>query len=245
MSLAVHTNDARAFHYALLASIVLHALLLQIFAQPREAWRPVEPAPLIARLVDPPAPPSPPVVEEQPSPAPKKPAPTARRRPAPIAKPAPALPAPEAEQPAAQSPVVQPLAQQGPAQKEPELAQKAPEENKQATIPPSPIVQPEPVREFDPKVLATYRLEIIQLARQFKRYPPLARENNWEGRAEVRLRFAPGGKRPSIDLLKSSGYPILDRQAIDTMSKAVVPVPESLRGRQFALDVPVIFNLDD
>jgi protein TonB len=115
----------------------------------------------------------------------------------------------------------------------------------QPVAPPPPVVQPQPVREFDPKLLATYRLEIIQLARQFKRYPPLARENNWEGRAEVRLSFAPGGRRPSVDLLKSSGYPILDRQAIDTMSKAVVPLPEALRGRQFALDVPVIFNLDD
>ncbi len=243
MSQAVHTNDARAFHYALLASILLHALLLQLFAQPRESSRPLQQPPLVARLVEPPVPPSAPAVEERPAPAAKKPAPAARRRPAPVAKPQPAVPAPEPEpEPLAQSPVEQPLAPQAAAAAEPEPAQK----DTRAADPPPPVAQPrEPVPEFDPKLLATYRLEIIHLARQFKRYPPLARENNWEGRAEVRLSFAPGGRRPSIDLLKSSGYPVLDRQAIDTMSKAVVPVPEALRGRQFALDVPVIFNLDD
>ena len=244
MSQAVHTNDARAFHYALLASILLHALLLQLFAQPREAWRPVEQAPLIARLVEPPVPVSAPAVEEQPAPAPQKPAPAARRRPAPLAKPQAPLPAPEPE-PATQSPAEQASLEDRVAQNPAHVEQPLPTPAPSAPPAPAPVAQAEPVRESDPKLLANYRLEIIQLARQFKRYPPVARENNWEGRAEVRLSFAPGGRRPSIDLLKSSGYPILDRQAIDTMSKAVVPVPEALRGRQFALDVPVIFNLDD
>jgi protein TonB len=167
-----------------------------------------------------------------------------RRRPAPVAKPQAPLPAPEPE-PATQSRPGQGSIEEPAAQAPAPFEPPSPIPPQTAPPPPAPAALAERAAEFDRKLLATYRLEIIQLARQFKRYPPIARENNWEGRAEVRLSFAPGGRRPSVDLIKSSGYPILDRQAIDTLAKAVVPLPEALRGRQFALDVPVIFNLDD
>jgi TonB family protein len=45
----------------------------------------------------------------------------------------------------------------------------------------------------------------------------------------------------------SSGHEILDNQAIDMLKKGktTVQIPASLRGREFSIDVPVIFNLDN
>jgi TonB family protein len=48
-----------------------------------------------------------------------------------------------------------------------------------------------------------------------------------------------------VVVVRSSGYQVLDRQAVDTMSKAAVPVPPALRGKPFALEIPMIFNLDE
>ena len=50
----MHTDPNRAFSYAVLASIVLHALLLFGFSQRNVAKRPAPPVPLFARLVQPP-----------------------------------------------------------------------------------------------------------------------------------------------------------------------------------------------
>src|SRR6185503_353769 len=97
------SGQNRVFHYAILASLLLHALLLLGFPDLIErARRAVSlPAPLIARLMEPeaaaPAPPPPPPVEkvEPPKPAPRlaKPVPKAPQ-------PAPVLPTPVVEQPA-------------------------------------------------------------------------------------------------------------------------------------------------
>ena len=98
-------NDSgqnRVFHYAILASLLLHALLLLGFPDLIDrARRAVSfPPPLIARLMEPEpaAPAPPPAVEkkvEPPKPAPRlaKPVPKA-------AEPAPVAPAPVVEQPA-------------------------------------------------------------------------------------------------------------------------------------------------
>jgi protein TonB len=70
-------------------------------------------------------------------------------------------------------------------------------------------------------------------------------DNNWEGRADVRVSFGADGRRSSIGVVRSSGHEVLDRQAIDTVTKAFVPVPPALRGKEFAFEIPVIFNLKD
>jgi TonB family protein len=73
----------------------------------------------------------------------------------------------------------------------------------------------------------------------------MAMDNNWEGRTDVRIVFGADGKRLSITIARSSGHETLDRQALDTVSKAFVPVPAALRGKEFALEIPVIYSLKD
>jgi len=81
--------------------------------------------------------------------------------------------------------------------------------------------------------------------RRYKRYPALAMEKGWQGRVEVRMVIGANGMLASTSIKASSGHAILDNQAVDMLKKGktTVQIPASLRGREFSVDVPVIFDL--
>jgi protein TonB len=236
-------RENRIVGFAALASLLLHALLLVSFPGLLERKRlSAIPERLTARLVAPkpePAPPAP-RAEGPPEPQPAKPQPQAeepRKSPAkPAAKPAPA-PTPEP----AQAPVRQ--AAQTPAPPAPAASVTASETGIQAKVEPQPAA-PAPSPD-EAGLIAKFRLDIIAQAKRFKRYPRLAMENNWEGRADVRIVFGADGRRVSIGIARSSGHEALDKQALDTLTKAFVPVPAALRGKEFAVEIPVIYSLKD
>ena len=91
-----------------------------------------------------------------------------------------------------------------------------------------------------------YRLQLIDEARRHKRYPPLARENNWQGDVLVAVVVGANG-RPTVTLKGSSGYEVLDRQALEMFRQATraVAVPPALRGKEFVLDVRAVYGLED
>jgi periplasmic protein TonB len=238
-------SDNRAFGYAIAASLGLHALLL--FALPdlvdtarRAASIPPQ---IIARLMEPePAPvfaPVPPVEQVAPQPPAEKKA--AKPRPAPkmsVERPAPRAepPAPPAPAPVAPAPVPAPPV----AAVEPRPVPAPPA---QATAP-----QAQPAPSPAPDVLSRdqYRVQLIDEARRHKRYPPLARENNWQGDVRVGVAIGANG-RPTVTLKGSSGYEVLDRQALEMFTQAAraVPVPPELRGREFALELRAVYGLED
>jgi len=239
-------RSERSLMLAVIASIAFHAMLFAIFPDLREALtRPrLVPGPLIARLIEPRAAPAAAPVEPTPAreepPKPERkiehPAqrPAARRSP----QPAPVAPAVPLAPPAA------PAAQSAPSVAAPqsEAATGAPvaklDSRPAAPAPSAPSAE-------DATTLDKFRLEIIAAARRFRNYPRVARDNNWEGRTEVRIVFNAEGRRVSVTVLKSSGHEVLDRQAVDTITKAFVPVPPALRGRDFAMEIPVIYSLKD
>jgi outer membrane biosynthesis protein TonB len=53
--------------------------------------------------------------------------------------------------------------------------------------------------------------------------------------------------RPTVTLKGSSGYEVLDRQALEMFRQAAraVAVPPALRGREFALELRAIYGLED
>ena len=55
------------------------------------------------------------------------------------------------------------------------------------------------------------------------------------------------GMTSNASIKTSSGHEILDNQALDMIKKGktTVQIPASLRGREFTIDVPVIFNLEN
>lgn len=233
----MHGQESRVIHYAVLASIVLHGLMLFSFSMKDASRRTAAaPGPIVARLVQPQAAPAkpeavaPPRVAEpqppavKPTPSPKSP-PVAKAAPKALAQPAAPAPAPSAAEPAPAPPSAAPALG--------------------AAAPQSAAPAARPGTDVDADSLGRFRMQVIEAAIKFKRYPRAAMDNNWEGRADVRVTFGADGRRASIVIVRSSGHEILDKQALDTVTKAFVPVPPSLRGKEFAFEIPVIFNLKD
>lgn len=254
----MYRQEQRAFSYAVLASIVLHgALLFGVSQRSRPQLAEAEFPPLVARLVEPaaPAPVAVAVPPQLPRVEPEKPRPRPLAAPAPkpMAKAAPArvaepLPQPPAEKLASverSEPTVPDPAPIAPA---PEVVRADPAPDAQALLPPpsppqSQLAEPAPAAQ----PLAQYRLQLIGAARKYKRYPRLAMENNWEGGVVVRMAFGGNGLLAGLTIQTSSGYAVLDQQALEMFKQAAksVEVPPALRGREFTFEVRAIYNLTD
>ena len=230
-------SDNRAFHYALGASIALHALALFTMPELADTARRAASIPpqIIARLMEPapPAPaPVPPVDEPRIKPAAPRPkaAQPKVERPIAVEKPVPAAP-PIATEPAPAAPV---------AAAPPPVAAVEPRAPAPAPAPAAPQPAPESLSRDQ------YRVQLIDEARRHKRYPPLARENNWQGDVRVGVTIGANG-RPTVTLKGSSGFDVLDRQALEMFTQAArsVPLPPALRGKEFSLEVRAIYGLED
>jgi protein TonB len=99
----------------------------------------------------------------------------------------------------------------------------------------------------DPGTIARFRLELMDIARRYKRYPRIAQDNNWEGRVELRIAFAESGAISSMTVKKGTGRAVLDDEA-QAMIRSAQPqasIPPALRGKAFVLEIPVDFFLRD
>jgi periplasmic protein TonB len=97
----------------------------------------------------------------------------------------------------------------------------------------------------DAGLMEQYRVALIKEADRYKFYPAQARERGWQGRVEVRLVIGANTFIKSATVRTSSGYAVLDALALDMVKKGktLVQIPAALRGREFTVDVPVIFSL--
>ena len=235
-------DDSRALHYSIAASLALHALLLVAFPDLADTARRAASIPpqIIARLMEPePAPPVP--VPAPSAQAPTPPAPPEKKKALPAAKkPAPVISTPQPEPtPVAPAPA-------------PSVAADAPAPQPEAPVaaipsqPAPPPPTPQSAQPPESRSREQYRLQLIDEARRHKRYPPLARENNWHGNVRVDVAIAANG-RPTVTLKGSSGYEVLDRQALEMFAQAArsVPLPPALRGKEFSFEVRAVYGLED
>lgn len=233
----------RVFGYAVLASILLHALLLLALPSLREitAFLPPAPTALIARVVRLPPPPAPaPAVEPRKPPPPEpRPQPPAAS-PAPIPAPVPA-PTPTPDVQAAVPQPSRPVASEpAPASPATAITPAAPGPIARMEVRPAPPAPGSAAREH-------YRVSLNIAAARFKRYPRAAIDNNWEGEVVVLMTIGADGRIASLRVRSGSGYEILDRQALDMFrtAKPFVPIPPELRGREFELELRAIYSLRD
>lgn len=100
---------------------------------------------------------------------------------------------------------------------------------------------------IDADGVRAYRIDLARGARAHKRYPPLARERGWTGTAEVRIDVSGEGRPRRIELARSSGHELLDREAVGMLARAAAEtaVPDKLRGQAFAVRLPVVFDLEE
>ena len=241
----IDDRQRRQFAIAVLASLALHALLLLCLSHFTEGQRMRAPEPpLTARLVKPkppePVPIAEPLARPQPPPPRPQPAPVAKARPQPQAQQRPApVPAP-----AAPVLAVEPAKQAEAALVVP-AAPAPPVASAEAQPAPAPVAPA--ATGPDPGSIARFRLELMDLARRYKKYPRIARENNWQGRVELRIAFAASGGIASLSVKKGTGHAVLDEeaQAMIRNAQPQAAIPPALRGKAFTLEIPVDFFLKD
>ena len=234
----------RQLGLAVLASLLLHALVLLALSAYRHVEHIITPPPITARLKPkppetppPPAPRAEPVVV--PTPLPPRPAPVPKAKPqaspSPAPKPAPVQAAPQkilAVEPSKAEPAFT-----VPAVPAPTVA--ATEGQPGSAPAASQLTGP------DPGSIGRFRVEFMDIASRYKRYPRIAQDNNWEGRVELRIAFSETGAITAINVRKGTGRPVLDEEALAMIRRAEphVTIPPALRGRAFTLDIPVDFFL--
>jgi len=227
----VGDREFRLLAQAALCSLVLHAFILNFLPLLKELDKSrVELPPLTARLAKPELVPEPPKAEPTP-PVPSSPIvrPAAKPPPQPSVTPVMSV---EPQQQAVAPTLVLPAAPPQPAAS--------------AEAQPAPAVAAS-VSGPDPSSVARFRLELMEAALRYERYPRIAQDNGWEGRVEVRILIAENGSLASIVVRKSAGRAVLDDQAL-TMLRSAHPhvvVPQSLRGKAFTLDIPVDFSIKE
>lgn len=110
-----------------------------------------------------------------------------------------------------------------------------------------PAAKVSPQEGVSSDAVRQYLFLLVPEARRLKRYPALARERGWEGMAEITVKLDGVQSVPAVVVTRSSGFPVLDEQALTTIGQAarMVAVPEFLRGKSVAIPVPVRFSLSD
>jgi protein TonB len=241
---------------ALGVSLLLHALAIVLLPNLRVP-EPNVSAPLTVELVPPPPPPPAPAIEPLPppppvvKPAPKPlPPPVSQVKPQPKPEPPPVvekqIPAPPPEQP-----IVVP---QRPAQPESQVT--APP---RVEAPPPPHVEPAPVAPapapkvqpsapvLDAGLLRDYSAVVSSAVARKKVYPRMALMRHWQGTTQLKLQVGADGSTKALSIARSSGFEILDEQAMKMVKEAMpLPnLPDALRGQEFVLDIPVAFKLQD
>lgn len=77
-------------------------------------------------------------------------------------------------------------------------------------------------------------------------YPQFAREQGWEGTVVLRIRVNQGGSVDLVKTQKSSGFPILDESAVQSVkSWKFEPAKDGEFSISSTVDLPIRFDLDE
>ncbi len=75
-------------------------------------------------------------------------------------------------------------------------------------------------------------------------YPLIARRHNWEGIVTLKVKINRSGKVEAVDVAASSGYPLLDKAAVDATYRASpYPFPKFINQPSLTLTIPFNFTL--
>lgn len=94
--------------------------------------------------------------------------------------------------------------------------------------------------------LESYSSLLANAIAKYKQYPKIAQMRGWQGTVIADLEIDSKGTVISIKIKKSSTYEVLDNEALEMIRKAspFPAPPESLRGKNFNVLVPISFKLE-
>jgi protein TonB len=227
--------------WAILLSLAIHLVGIKLLHPFQSNHPPVE-SPLDV-IIEMPKPKIEPPQPLPPEPKPEPPKPHPQKLPPPVATPAPVQPV-APEHPVTPAPVESPPPQ-------PQVIAAAPTKQAEPTfVAPAPVEPPpkspeKPVVDLDAD-LGNYGGLLAREFAKYKQYPRLAQVRGWQGTVRIKLEIDANGNTISTTVSESSGFDILDKQAIE-MAKKASPLPsppEALRHRPFTVTVPVQFRLE-
>ena len=244
-------SQQRALWICVVASMLLHIAVLAGFPGLREGRPALAPAKVltaklapasVAKIAEPARPPeasAPPPAQAKPQPVTPVPV---QSKPSPVATKAEAAPVAPSTPAAVSAPSV-PSAPTPPSA----VAAAAPAAPAQqaSAAPVAPVAAERASDADEAGSRDQYRLALIGAAKRYKRYPAQAMQNGWTGKVEIRLVIGANGMIQSAAIKTSAGFSLLDDTALDMIKKAkpLTQIPPALRGKEFFVDVPVIFDL--
>jgi TonB family C-terminal domain len=87
------------------------------------------------------------------------------------------------------------------------------------------------------------RLSVISnIVQRHINYPPIARRMGWEGRVLIGFVLEPNGDIRDLKVLKSSGYEVLDKEALDAIKRSYRDFPKPPVG--VVVKLPINFRLE-
>jgi periplasmic protein TonB len=106
----------------------------------------------------------------------------------------------------------------------------------------SNVVPQEQVTEY----IESYSSLLANAIAKYKQYPKIAQMRGWQGTVIADLEIDSKGSVISTKIKKSSTYEVLDNEALEMIRKAspFPAPPESLRGKNFNVLVPISFKLE-
>ena len=248
----MNTLADRRFQHMLGLSVLLHGALL--LALPRLPVTPPALPTIVAsiRLVMPeasapaqPVPAAQPVPEPAPVPRPPQ-AERAEARPV-LAAPQPAKPLVR-PRPAAATPLESAAQPTTPPASPPamptEIAVAAPRSAE--PTPALPAATPHPTAQrASTEAIDSYRRQLTDLFAREHEYPRVAAMRGWEGEVRLRLRVARRGQLLGVRVDRSSGFEVLDQDALALLEGhgKLPPLPEALEVAEIEVVVPITYRL--
>ena len=252
----MNTLADRRFQHMLGLSVLLHGALF--VALPRPSVTPPAMPQIVAsiRLTMPelsaPAQPAPaPAAQPAPVEAPQAPAAMPRPPKAERAEARPVLAAPQPARPVvrqapAASPATPPEAASLPVAPPamPTEVAAAPRAADVASVPPATTPRPTAPRA-SAEALDSYRRQLTDLFAREHEYPRVAAMRGWEGEVRLRLRVARRGQLLGVRVDRSSGFEVLDQDALALLEGhgSLPPLPDALELAEIEVVVPITYRL--
>lgn len=104
------------------------------------------------------------------------------------------------------------------------------------------------VEAVDPQdeAILRYRDMVKRKIQESRRYPLWAKKQGYEGVSYLAFTVLPGGTARDIRVVRSSGFEILDKEAVSTVKRAspFKPIPEKLDRPSLAMELALVFRIE-
>lgn len=100
--------------------------------------------------------------------------------------------------------------------------------------------------DSDQEAMLRYQDMVKQSIESCRRYPMGAMRREVEGTVDLKFVILNNGESKDIKIIHSSGYKILDKEALDTIRRAnpFLPLPEQIPHDVVTIYVSIVFSLD-